>query len=248
VKVYAVVPAAGLGSRLSSAIPKILTPINKTQTIWSLLRQKLLTVVDHINIIVSPVGEPLVREALSDDIKKNLVSLSIQKKPIGMGDAVFCGHSVWSEANVIVVVWGDQVFVSENTLKSAVSSHSGAPKTVALPLTTFSNPYVEYIFQDNKLISVKESREGDQLAPVGLSDVGTFVLSVDGLSEEWENFRKHSKKGTCTGEINFLPFLPWLSMQNWQIKSLSVMDTLESRGINTREDLAFFQKIYEEAE
>ena len=53
-----------------------------------------------------------------------------------------------------------------------------------------------------------------------------------------------ARRGSATGEINFLPFLPFLFAQGWTMTPLEVADATEARGINTPEDLAFFQKLY----
>lgn len=53
-------------------------------------------------------------------------------------------------------------------------------------------------------------------------------------------------RGGQTGEINFLPFLPFLAAHGWSISPLTVADATEARGINTKEDLAFFQGLYKE--
>src|SRR5262249_24478509 len=121
----AVVPAAGAGTRLGIAIPKILAPLTQRESVWTVLRRKLLAVVDHVHLVVSPAGEPLVRAAVRDDERAGRVSLSIQPEPIGMGDAVFRGASTWEQSEVIVVVWGDQVFVSHQTLARSLAAHAG---------------------------------------------------------------------------------------------------------------------------
>ena len=51
-------------------------------------------------------------------------------------------------------------------------------------------------------------------------------------------------RGGGTGEINFLPFLPFLSRAGWTVTPLEVADATEARGINTKDDLAFFQSLY----
>lgn len=244
-RIYAVVPAAGLGSRFSTSVPKILARVTETETIWSILRKKLLTIVEHINVIVSPKNEAQLRAVMREDIANNFVSLSLQPEPIGMGDAIFRGYPVWSKADIIIVVWGDQIYISQETLLRALANHGGSPKTVTIPLARLDNPYVEYCFDHQHLMLVKQSREGDQLSPTGLSDVGAFVLSVEHLSEIWEKYRLQNQTGNRTGEINFLPFLPWLSSHDWRIKTISVSNSIESRGINTQADLEFFQNLYQ---
>jgi hypothetical protein len=201
-----------------------------------------MRVADHINLIVSPEGEPLVRERTAKDIRNGLVSLSIQPEPIGMGDAIFRGYPVWSRASMILVVWGDQIFVSAETLAATCALHGGAARTLALPLVALPEPYVEYEFAtDARLLAVRQSREGDRCAPGGLGDIGTFALSPDGLLSEWNGYLADAPAGALTGEANFLPFLPHLSAKGWSVKRMIVRDAREARGVNTPDDLAFFR-------
>lgn len=241
-KIFAVVPAAGRGTRLLSDLPKILTPISAGATLWTVLSQKLLKVVEHINIIVSPVGEPLLRTAVAQANLTDRVSLSLQPEPLGMGDAIFRGFPIWSRARAILILWGDQVFVSEQTMRVACALHGGDPRTLVLPVVSLPEPYVEYVFADDgSLVSVRQSREGDRCGHDGYGDVGTFVLSVAELQNAWTKFRDAKLLGALTGEINFLPFLPFVSSLGWNVRRLTVTDPREARGINTPEDMGYLR-------
>ena len=100
---------------------------------------------------------------------------------------------------------------------------------------------------DRCLTKVLQTREGDATTPNGFSDVGTFLLSTEGLKPAWEDYLETAPRGSGTGEINFLPFLPFLSARGWAITPLEVADPTEARGINTKDDLAFFQSLYKKA-
>jgi bifunctional UDP-N-acetylglucosamine pyrophosphorylase / glucosamine-1-phosphate N-acetyltransferase len=245
VKTCAVIPAAGRGARLRLDRPKILAPLSSSETIWSVLRRKLLAMVDHIHVILSPEGERLFRQALAGDCSNGRISIGIQHVPAGMGDAIFCGYDVWCAAKTLLVIWGDQVFVSEKTLCEALGLHGASPRTLVLPVVSLPTPYVEYIFDpDGRLAAVRQSREGEQCGAGGWNDIGTFVLSVNGLKEVWERYLSMDPKGRETGEINFLPFLPFLSRNGWRVRRLIVDDAREARGINTADDLRFFQELW----
>jgi bifunctional UDP-N-acetylglucosamine pyrophosphorylase/glucosamine-1-phosphate N-acetyltransferase len=168
------------------------------------------------------------------------VSIGIQPLPTGMGDAIFGGYDVWSRYDTILVVWGDQVFVSPDTLGRAVAACDPG-RNVALPVTRVAQPYVEYIFEQSRLTEVLQTREGDVTTLNGFSDVGTFLLNTAGLKDTWDAYRAGAMHGSATGEINFLPFLPWLAAQGWNITPVEVADPTEARGINTPEDLEFFR-------
>jgi bifunctional UDP-N-acetylglucosamine pyrophosphorylase/glucosamine-1-phosphate N-acetyltransferase len=236
--ICAVIPAAGRGTRLGTDQPKILNPLTARDTIWSTLHTKLAPLVDHIHLVLSPDGA-----AQFPTLPEN-VSTSIQSEPIGMGDAIFRGYDTWSRYDAVLIVWGDQVFVSSDTLRRAIAALDPPRQHLVLPVTRMTTPYVEYVFEGPRLAQVLQTREGDTTTPNGFSDVGTFLLSTEGLKSAWNAYLAAAPRGTGTGEINFLPFLPFLSAQGWRVSPVEVADTTEARGINTREDLAFFQSLY----
>jgi len=237
-RICAVIPAAGRGSRLGTSLPKILTPLNDTETIWSVLHAKLGPLVDHIHLVLSPDG---AREF--PPLPPN-VSHSIQPAPIGMGDAIFGARSAWEGFDAILIVWGDQVFVSQDTLRRALAALARPDRQLVLPVTRMATPYVEYVFAGEELAKVLQSREGDATSPNGFSDVGTFLLGTAGLAAAWDSYLSAAVRGSQTAEINFLPFLPFLSQKGWMVTPLEVADPVEARGINTPEDLSFFRSLY----
>lgn len=244
--VCAVIPAAGRGSRLGLDGPKILAPIAPGRTIWSVLRDKLTGVADHIHLVLSPDGRQVFEDRFAADLENGRVSLSVQETPLGMGDAIFRGWDVWRRARTLLVIWGDQVFVSERTLKGALDLHGGKNRTVVIPVVSLPAPYVDYQFDAaGQLSAVRQSREGEACRPGGLNDIGTFVLSVDKLHEAWDAFAASCARGEKTGELNFLPFFPFLAARGWAVKSWTIDDPREARGINTPEDLRFFQSLFE---
>jgi bifunctional UDP-N-acetylglucosamine pyrophosphorylase/glucosamine-1-phosphate N-acetyltransferase len=240
-RVCAVIPAAGRGSRLGLATSKILAPLNARETIWSVLHAKLAPLVDHIHLVLSPEG------ALEFPALPPRVSQSIQPEPIGMGDAIFGARKSWEMFDAILVVWGDQVFVSVDTLRRALAALNSPDRQAVLPLTRMATPYVEYVFDGKNLTRVLQSREDDQTTPNGFSDVGTFLLGTQGLAAAWDDYLLKAGRGCRTGEVNFLPFLPFLSARGWTVTHVEVADPTEARGINTPEDLSFFRERYKDA-
>jgi bifunctional UDP-N-acetylglucosamine pyrophosphorylase / glucosamine-1-phosphate N-acetyltransferase len=239
--ICAVIPAAGRGTRLGTERAKILTSLTPRDTIWSILYAKLEPLVDHIHLVLSPEGAAQF-PSLPDN-----VSVSIQPDPVGMGDAVFRGFDVWSNFDALLIVWGDQVFVSIDTLERVIAASGSRDSHVVLPLTRMAMPYVEYVFCGPLLTKVLQTREGDITAANGFSDVGTFLLSTRNLRPAWENYLKNTQRGSGSGEINFLPFLPFLSAHGWTVAPLEVANAIEARGVNTKDDLAFFQSLYNKA-
>lgn len=251
-RICAVLPAAGRGSRLGLEVPKLLAPICGSDTVLTLLVHKLRQVADHIHIVVAPASRALIERALKaiewDAGEGGTIpstSIGVQPQPIGMGDAVFRGRRAWLRAQTLLIVWGDQIHVSEQTLHRALARHNGVPRRIVLPLVEVAKPYVAYRFDERgRLVGVLQAREGDPCPPVGCGDVGAFVVSATGLAEAWQQYRGRQPLGARTRELNFLPFLVHLAQAGWEVIPVAVTDPLEARGINTPDDLEFFRGLY----
>ncbi|WP_311931809.1 NTP transferase domain-containing protein [Microbispora sp. H11081] len=242
-RVCAVIPAAGRGTRLGLGIPKIMVEIAENVTVWDVLYQRLRPLAEHIHVVMSPEGEGPFRALAAGRIASGEVSVSVQDRPTGMGGAIFGAAPHWDAYDAILVVWGDQAGLSPETAGRVVEAHE---KGLTIPLVPMPDPYVEYeLDDDGTLLRVRQSREGDECRPGGLSDVGVFCLSTDGLHEAWTRYLDEAAVGARTGEVNFLPFLPYLSRERaWPLTVVPVTDPDEARGVNTAGDLAFARRAY----
>jgi bifunctional UDP-N-acetylglucosamine pyrophosphorylase/glucosamine-1-phosphate N-acetyltransferase len=246
-RVCAVIPAAGRGTRIGLGVPKITIELADGVTVWHVLHERLRRWADHVHVVVSPDGEPLFRALAAADLATGDVSMSVQAQPDGMGDAIFGASQHWDRYDAVVVVWGDQAGLSADTVRRVVTAHrdavvepGGHGGGLTVPLVPMPEPYVEYEVSGEppRLLRVRQSREGDECRPGGLSDVGVFCLSTDGLTEAWLGYLGGAVSGASTGEVNFLPFLPYLSGdRGWRLTVVPVIDVGEARGINTPDDL-----------
>ncbi|MDR3373860.1 MAG: NTP transferase domain-containing protein [Ancalomicrobiaceae bacterium] len=238
-KPVVVIPAAGRGTRLGLDRPKILAPITAQETIWSVLAARLAPLAERICVVMSPWGETAFRDAIAPDMAAR-VDVVLQPQPLGMGHAVFCGADSFSGADTVLVVWGDQINVGRDTIVRTCERHAGRKRTVVIPTVLLQSPYVEYRFgEDGRLARILETREGDTCAPVGFADVGTFLLSVEGLASAWASYVAVARLGAATGELNFLPFLVYLANNGWLVEQIVIDDPGEARGVNTKDDLEF---------
>ena len=242
--ICAVIPAAGRGTRLGLDVPKILAPIGGDCTVWTLLRDSLTGYVGHIHVVISPASLDVVQRAVTVGPHPERISVGVQERPLGMGDAIFSAAETWQEFDQLLVVWGDQAGLSSETLRRVIALHaSGSGPRCTLPVVEAERPYVQYLFEDGSLECVRQVREGAVVDERGFSDVGVFLLEVEGLQEAWRQYARIAAAGAVTGEANFLPFLVYLSQEcGWRFDKVLVADPSEARGINTQEDLTFFQQ------
>src|SRR5215213_4138582 len=109
----AVVMAAGLGTRMKSATPKHLHP---------LLGRRL---VDWIVEAVRPVGaDPLVVVASPESADLfDEVTVAVQSKPLGTGDALRTARESVDGATEVLVLSGDHPRITSDLLERFVAEH-----------------------------------------------------------------------------------------------------------------------------
>jgi bifunctional UDP-N-acetylglucosamine pyrophosphorylase/glucosamine-1-phosphate N-acetyltransferase len=242
----AVIPAAGRGSRLGLDVPKLLAPLSDDATVWTHLRDSLIPCADRIHVVVSPASRDAIQSVIAAGSDPGRISLGVQPQPLGMGDAIFGAFDAWRNFARLLVVWGDQAGLSIETLRRLIALHeSGRGPRCTLPVVELEQPYVQYVFRDRALTEIRQRREGAAVDELGFSDVGVFLLETDGLLEAWFQYLEVAAAGLVTGEVNFLPFLVYLSQRaRWTFDTVLVADPVEARGINTPDDLRFFQERF----
>src|SRR4029453_6274315 len=108
----------------------------------------------------------------------------------------------------------------------------------AFPTVTREAPYIHVDrARDGRGVRIRQRREGDDMPPVGESDMGVFSLSARACFEHLPVYARDALPGGGTGERNFLPFLAWGAPRG-VVSPCACTDPGEAVGINTPEDLA----------
>lgn len=243
----AVVPAAGLGSRLGHPGAKLLYEVNDEPILCHLERQ-LAQVVDGIVLVVSPQGaEPIgqLARALPTPIE-----LAIQEQTLGMADAVLASRSapLAAGADLRLIVWGDQVTVRAATLQRLITLLEEAGADLALPTRTRSQPYIHFQRdRSGRPVRVLQARENDEMPAIGESDCGAFLVRHPEFYERLARYlASPSERGEVTREVNFLPFLVSRQAGFRRICTMRGVDPRETLGVNTAEDAALAERYLRE--
>ncbi len=231
----AIIPAAGTGSRLGYEKPKLLFPIlGKPIVDW--LCDILIDICGELIFVLSPQGEKPVREYLAN--RPVNYKIALQHSPNGMAKAIRAGIDKASNEN-IVVLWGDQVTASQETIRICQALHQQvAGRTLTLPTIIKEQPYIHLQRDaDNRIVNVLERRETTQLPTQGENDCGIFLFNRTFLRTVLENaFENNEGKGATTHEFNLLPLLPKFEVASDSVVTLQIDDLMQTLGVNTRED------------
>jgi bifunctional UDP-N-acetylglucosamine pyrophosphorylase/glucosamine-1-phosphate N-acetyltransferase len=229
-----IVPAAGRGTRLGTATPKVLVPVNG-RPMLRLILDLHAPFVSRAVIVADPSAAASIEVAARESAVPTTVT--IQEAPTGMLDAILIGAGAATRDTTRVwVSWGDQVAVQRETLARLAEAEEGSD--LALPTAEREHPYIHLDRDaDGRVTRVLQRREGDVMPPVGESDIGVFSLSARACCEHLPIFARDVVPAVCTGERNFLPFIPWMAARG-TVVTCACADPREAVGINTPEELA----------
>ena len=234
-----IVPAAGLGTRLGTTLPKLLVPIGGVPMIDRVLAL-YRGVVDHAVVVVGPAALGRVVEHLAGGVSGVTTECVVQEQPTGMLDAIMLGQDSAARRRPlhVWVTWCDQVAVDPRTVERLAmftGPHDRVP--LVLPTVRSANPYI-HLERDRsgRIVRVLHRREGDAMPPEGESDMGLFAISAAAYLEHLPAYARDVETGTGTGERNFLPFIPWMSARG-EVVTFPAHDPMEAVGINTPAEL-----------
>ena len=239
-----VIPAAGLGSRLGGAVPKVLVSVAGSPMLNRLL-MLYKEAVGRVVIVVNPASAEVVRRHVAGHPDAARIECVVQQAPTGMLDAILLGvplaerfrpSSVW-------VTWCDQVAVHARTIEElAARTLPDAHDALVMPTVTRPAPYI-HLQRDaaGRIVRVLHRREGDVMPPTGESDMGLFAMSPRAYGELLPAYAQAVEIGRATGERNFLPFIPWLAGTH-AVTTFPCEDPMEAVGINTPEELAAVER------
>jgi len=228
----AIILAAGRGTRMKSATPKVLHEL--------LGRPIISYVVDAVKgagikdiVVVAGYGASEVKAALGG------VKVVIQKSLLGSGDAVKAARGALAGfKGDLLVICGDTPLISPATVKELYIKHKalGAGATV---LTAHLEDPSEYgrIKRDSsgRIIGITEALEaGHDTAGPAEVNVGTYFFRAKGLFSALARVAPDNAKR----EYFLTDVIKILREDGGPIASVSVRDTGEMTGINTRMDLA----------
>lgn len=238
----AIIPAAGRGTRLGQSRPKILFPIlGKPILDW--LVGSLGPFAGRFVFVLAPESRPEVEPLLEKSLKDRY-DIAIQKDPAGMADAVWQAKP-WVRTAQSMVVWGDQVGLTRNTIAACLHLHASRPDAaLTFPTVWRQHPYIHFERDaEGRLTQVYQARESAHALAEGENDCGIFFFRSRNLFDIIEAARAAAASiGEKTGEFNLLPLLPQFE-QAGSVMTLRIPGLEESLGVNTPDDARRIEDI-----
>ncbi len=233
---HAVVLAAGQGTRMKSAIPKVLHPLAGAPLVAHVLRAAADAGAVRCSAVIPPDAPGF--EKLSPPIETRFF---VQHERLGTAHAVLAARAALeAEDGPVLVLYGDTPLVTPESLKRlAAALEDGARMVVAGFNARDPKGYGRLIAADGELLAIREHKDATpEERAITLCNSGIMAFEGRTLLGLLERIGNNNKAGEY-----YLPGAVEIARADGHRVAYLVIGEDEVRGVNTRAQLAEAEAI-----
>lgn len=236
---YAIVLAAGKGTRMKSDLAKVLHPIQSEPMISHVLRAIEKLPLQQI-VVVTGHQADRVEAAIS---RSNCVCVR-QDRQLGTGHAVLVTEKLLGDRlGTALIICGDTPLVQSRTLVRMLSSHHAHNAKLTVMTTVLANPshYGRIITgPDDAILAIVEEKDASE-AELKINEVnaGIYCADLEFLYEALKQVGTENKQG----EMYLTDIVGIARRQDIVVNRFLCPDALEVTGVNSQEELSLVENL-----
>jgi bifunctional UDP-N-acetylglucosamine pyrophosphorylase / glucosamine-1-phosphate N-acetyltransferase len=238
----AVLLAAGRGTRMRSALPKVLHPVAgrpMVRLICETLREAGLR---RIVVVASPDTREQIAEVVAGSAATDADPLAEtpivveQAEQRGTGDAARCGRSAAGEARHVLIAYGDLPLLTTRTLRELMARHVSTGATLTFLTARLHDPtgYGRVIRRNARVQGIVEESETDA-STRGEPEVNAGLYAA---RAEWLWPTLDAIEAGPRGEVYLTDLIARAVDAGAHVQTSQVGEASEVRQVNTRAELA----------
>jgi len=231
---HVVILAAGKGTRMKSAWPKVLHRVAGTPMIQHVLTAARALRPRSITVVVGHQSD-VVQAALSS---QSDVKTVVQEPQLGTAHALLMTETALCQATgTVVLLSGDVPLLTSDTLKALVDRHESAGAAATVITATVDEPtgYGRIVRSGGQIARIVEERDASA-AERSIREVnaGIYAFRLNGLFKTLRNIAAANAQ-----QEYYLPDIVALCRTSgFPVETVMVPNADETRGINSRLELA----------
>jgi bifunctional UDP-N-acetylglucosamine pyrophosphorylase/glucosamine-1-phosphate N-acetyltransferase len=236
---HIVILAAGKGTRMKSAMPKVLHRVGGTPMIDRVIASAACLRPRSTTVVVGHQSDAL-KAALRSHSGLTFV---VQEPQLGTAHALLMTEPTLRTASgTLVMLSGDVPLLTANTLKTLVDRHESTRAAVTVVTAVVDNPagYGRIVRSGEKIARIVEHRDASESErEIREINSGIYAFAVDGLFDALKDIAAENAQAEY-----YLPDIVALYRSRGRgVETVTVTDVDEIRGINSRIELAAVSRI-----
>lgn len=232
-----VILAAGQGTRMCSALPKVLHPVAHKSMLGHVIDAARALDPDSIQVVVGHGAEQVEQSLAADDL-----GFVLQQEQLGTGHAV--AQALPSlESQTVLVLYGDVPLIQVNTLKALLERCDD--KKIGLLTVMLDDPtgYGRIIRDEaGKVTAIVEHKDANQ-SQLAIREGNTGILAVP--RDLLENWLSRLSNNNAQGEYYLTDIIAMAVADGLQVDTEVAMDAMQVQGANDRSQLAQLERHYQ---
>ncbi len=229
----AVILAAGKGTRMKSALPKVLHPICGQPMLYYPLEAARLAGFKQLKVVTGHRAEQVSETFTDGDI-----TWIKQTDQLGTGHALMCAaDSLRGYSGALLLLCGDVPLLQPDTLQQLQNYHSQQKSAVTVLTAQMPNPvgYGRVIRDGEQVLQIVEEKDADeQQRQVTEINTGTYLFDAAFVLSALKGLNKNNAQG----EYYLTDVVAAAVAAGEKTRALCVEDPTEVMGINDRCQLA----------
>ncbi len=232
-----IILAAGKGTRMKSALPKVLLPIAGKSMLAHVIDSARQLAPNKIHVVIGHGAEQIKQQFSADDI--NFV---LQEQQLGTGHAVAAAMpAVTSEQ--ILVLYGDVPLVQQatmQTLLNCLTNNQLALLTVNLPDSTGYGRIIRN--EQQQVIAIIEQKDAS-FEQKQIKEANTGILASS--TEPLRKWLSQLSNNNAQGEYYLTDVIAMAVADGFTIETCQPITEMEVQGANDKVQLAQLERFYQ---
>ena len=232
-----VILAAGQGTRMRSALPKVLHPIAGKPMLAHVIATARSLSPKAIHVVYGHGGEK-VREVIADDT----VNWVEQAQQLGTGHAVEQAMPKVGDDSTVLVLYGDVPLISHATLQHLLDNVNGGIALLTVMLED-AHGYGRIVRDGNaKVLAIVEQKDASE-EQLAIKEGNSGILACNG--GKLRGWLKQLENNNAQGEFYLTDVIALAEREGLTVNGIVAQSEAEVSGVNDRVQLARLERQYQ---
>jgi bifunctional UDP-N-acetylglucosamine pyrophosphorylase/glucosamine-1-phosphate N-acetyltransferase len=233
-----IILAAGQGSRMRSALPKVLHKVAGKPMLSHVIDSALALKPLAVHVVVGHGGDQVI-SATGDQA----LQWVRQQQQLGTGHAVAQAMPNVQADSLVLIAYADVPLVKTGTLEAllAVADNS----TLALLTVVLEDPgnYGRIVRSDGEICAIVEEKDADAQQR-NIDEINTGILAVN--ADKLGRWLPQLSADNAQGEFYLTDIIAMAVADGMRVQSCSPASAMEVEGVNNRMQLAAVERYYQQ--